>query len=349
MALSADAQALLELLLARGQTYADIGSLLERSESEVRQRARAALTELGGTDPDRNVALTDWILGQADPIDRADAARHVREDAADHELAASLISSLRELAPGAEFPKLPGEPSQGRFRRRGIRADADVTPPVPAAPKPPRGRHSFTSLDPRQTRLMFALGGAAILLVLVVLAIAGVFEGEEDSPSEPVASTTSTTADSSANGTQVTENTASIPLEPVGGGDASGAVTLGLTSGQQGFVELEAENLQPAPNGSTYYVWFMQDETTGYPYQPLAVEGSQTTSERFVLPNEALSVVLSARSIDVWISPLDELRKRIPQALADSTVVEIPGERVLSAPVQRAVEAAQGGGAEGDG
>ena len=36
---------------------------------------RGALTALGGVDPDRNVGITDYLLGQADPIGRADAVR----------------------------------------------------------------------------------------------------------------------------------------------------------------------------------------------------------------------------------------------------------------------------------
>ena len=50
----------------------------------MRARARAALTELVGADPDRNVGLTDYLLGQADPIGRADASRHLRERPDDH-------------------------------------------------------------------------------------------------------------------------------------------------------------------------------------------------------------------------------------------------------------------------
>ena len=72
MALAPDQQAMLQLVLERGQSYADLASVLGVDEAEVRSRARAALTELAGADPDRNVGLTDYLLGQADPIGRAD-------------------------------------------------------------------------------------------------------------------------------------------------------------------------------------------------------------------------------------------------------------------------------------
>ena len=49
--LTADQQAMLQLLLERGQSYADLASVLGVDEAEVRSRARAALTELGRRRP----------------------------------------------------------------------------------------------------------------------------------------------------------------------------------------------------------------------------------------------------------------------------------------------------------
>ncbi len=140
MALSPDQRAMLELLLGRGQTYSDLASLLDVPEPEVRARARAALTELAGADPDRNVGLTDYLLGQADPIGRADAARHLKEDPADHRLASGLAASLQLIVPTAQLPKLPAEPGGGGFLRRG--ASEPAPPPADeaeaaAAPSPP--------------------------------------------------------------------------------------------------------------------------------------------------------------------------------------------------------------------
>ena len=108
MAISADQQATLQLLLERGQSYGDLATLLGQDEAEVRARARGALTELGGADPDRSVGLTDYLLGQADPIGRADVSRHLREDPADHQLATELAEALRAMFPAAELPRASG-------------------------------------------------------------------------------------------------------------------------------------------------------------------------------------------------------------------------------------------------
>src|SRR5215207_8486316 len=110
MPLTPDQRAMLQLLLERDQGYAELATLLGVAESEVSARARATLAELGGADPDRNVGLTDYLLGQADPIGRADASRHLRADADDRALAATLVERLRELYPDAQLPRLPGEP-----------------------------------------------------------------------------------------------------------------------------------------------------------------------------------------------------------------------------------------------
>ena len=118
MAVTPDQQATLQLLLERGQSYADLARLLGQDEADVRARARAALTEIGGADPDRNVGLTDYLLGQADPIGRADASRHLRDDPADHQLATELCETLRAMYPAAELPRLPGEPRGSRRRSR---------------------------------------------------------------------------------------------------------------------------------------------------------------------------------------------------------------------------------------
>ena len=120
---------MLQLLLERGQSYADLASLLGVDEAEVRARARATLTELTGTDPDRHVGLTDYLLGQADPIGRADAVRHLKDDPADLELATEVAQKIRLIAPAAELPRLPGEERRPRPRR--ARGTASSRLPVP--------------------------------------------------------------------------------------------------------------------------------------------------------------------------------------------------------------------------
>ncbi len=105
---------MLQLLLERGQSYEDIAGLLGGSRDDVRKRARSALEELGGSDPDREVGLTDYLLGQADPIGRADAVRHLQSDPEALALAEELTAKLRLLAPDADLPDLPQPKKRSR-------------------------------------------------------------------------------------------------------------------------------------------------------------------------------------------------------------------------------------------
>src|SRR3954466_11920612 len=121
---------MLQLLLEGGQGYDDIGSLLGIGPDEVRSRARSALTEIGGADPDAQVGLTDYLLGQADPIGRADAIRHLQNDPEANARAERRAQTLRLRAPRAQLPDIP-EPRGGR------RGAAPPPPERPVAPAPP--------------------------------------------------------------------------------------------------------------------------------------------------------------------------------------------------------------------
>src|SRR5215213_9088917 len=211
--LTADQKAMLQLLLERGQSYDDLASILGVEPGEVRARARTALKELAGADPDRNVALTDYVLGQADPIDRADAVRHLKDDPRDLELVTELAQKLRLVAPEAELPRLPGEERQPRPRvARRERGPKPLRKLMPSSrgratetgePRPPR-----TTLSRRQTQGIVVAACAAVLVAVGALAIAGVFSsGSADS-----ATTTSTTA---ANPDQVGGNVQGYPLTPI--------------------------------------------------------------------------------------------------------------------------------------
>ncbi len=211
MPLSADQKAMLQLLLERGQGYDDLASILGVAPEEVRARARAALEELAGVDPDRNVALTDYMLGQADPIDRADAVRHLKDDPEDLELVSELAQKLRLVAPEAELPRLPGEERQPRARR----ATRERMPGPLRRLRPARAgtaetgesRAPRTSLTRRQSQGIVVAACAAVLVAVGALAIAGVFGG--DSADSATTASTTTSANNVSGGVQ------GYPLTPV--------------------------------------------------------------------------------------------------------------------------------------
>jgi hypothetical protein len=344
MSLSADQRAMLELLLERGQSYEDLSSLLGISSSEVRSKARWALAELGGADPDRNVGLTDYLLGQADPIGRADAVRHLRNDAADRELAERLVDALGEVAPGAEMPSLPGEgrtaPHMRAQRRR---------PGATGAPAPPK-----SAAEAARTRLMLGLGSAAAVLLVVVLAVAGVFSGGGDSSTASTTTGTTSTGTSTAppTGTVPGSTITPIPLNAVGGGPGSGAATFGLATGDQPFLDIHVDNLPPAPTGQVYAAWLVTNTKTrdGYPLAPLVpYPQSGPYHDTFTIPSLAIPLVQKIESVDITVAPANDLKNLI-QGVIDAAsknpknaklVLPVLGNTVLRGVVPR------GGGTSG--
>lgn len=345
MALSPDQRAMLELLLGREQSYDDLASLLDVPETEVRARARAALTELAGSDPDRNVGLTDYLLGQADPIGRADAARHLKEDPDDHRLASGLSASLQMLVPAAQLPKLPAEPGGGRFRRRGAGEPApapaaeraDAAPPLPGTARDSSVSDRLSDRSLSQTRLMVALASGAVILIAVVLAVTGAFGGGEDADSTAATSTTAATGD---------EEIQQIPLNAAKGSDAAGTATFGIAAGSQPFVDLEISNLEPAPQGKAYVLWLLLSDTQGHPLQPFQANQDGTFSDR--IPIQSFLTELAARTqiVDVSLSEQAPLLKEVNDAVGSdqpTAVIRYTGESILRGAVP------QGGAAGGAG
>ncbi len=335
MAVTPDQQATLQLLLERGQSYADLARLLGQDEADVRARARAALTELGGADPDRNVGLTDYLLGQADPIGRADASRHLRDDPADHRLATELCETLRAMYPAAELPRLPGEPRGSRRRSRPA--------PAPDDGGGDQGAPRRSGLSGAQTRTMVIAASAGVLLLAIVLAVAGAFGGGGDETTSAATSADASTA--AASGDQEIQR---VALKPVDGGDAKGDAVFGLATGDQPFVEVTIDGLDPAPSGQTYVVWLMVDDKQGYPLSPITVAGDGSFQNRFSIPSAVLPLVARVQFVDVSIAPVDTVRKVVRDAIkATKLVLEEPGELILRGEIPKS--ATQAGGGSGGG
>jgi hypothetical protein len=337
--LTADQQALLALVLERGQSYADISGLLGVSEDEVRARARATLTKIGGADPDRSVGLTDYLLGQADPIGRADAVRHLRDDADDYRLAERILDELAELAPGAELPKLPGEPRTAPH----LRAARRRRPQEPEGEGAPR-----TSLSLRQTRMIVALLSGAVILAVVIAAIAGAFSGGSSSsttasvPSTSTSATTTTpaggTTTSPANpGGGSSQELTPVTLKGVGGQPGKGVATFGLASANTPFLDVRTVGLTPAPKGDVYSLWLAINpaKRQAYPVAPLL-----QPHNRFNIPSVILPSLPSMKSVDVVISSASSLRKEIKGVLSakkPKLILREPGSIALRGAISKKI------------
>jgi hypothetical protein len=337
---------MLQLLLERRQSYEDIGSLLGLTTEEVRARARAALTEIAGEDPDAQVGLTDYLLGQADPIGRADAARHLQNDEAAHNLARKLVSQLQVLAPDAQLPDLPAS----RGRRKGPEPEPrpepelDVAPPGGKGPggeaaTPAAARGRFAGLRDRQMQVIVALIAATVLVVAVVLAVSGVFD--------------SGSSDSSASKSPANTDEVPLKLTAPKGGTAKGAAVFSNTGGQtqQIALRIAATGLKPSPKdqSQTYTIWLYVDPKNAYPLAPATVgaDGKLTATRPlpalFTATQAGLQVLARFRSVRVSLTPTRELAAVIAAAVKNQEpLVPYLGTTILQGQIPGSVGGATG-------
>ena len=218
-------------------------------EAEVRARARAALTELGGADPDRNVGLTDYLLGQADPIGRADASRHLREDPDDH--AARGRAAQRGAA--GDVPGRRAAPAAGRAPRRGRAATRRAPRRSRRAPAAAR-KSPLAGLSDSQTRLIAVVGGAA-----ACSCSSSCSRSPASSAAATMHSAAATDDHDHRRGGRRGEIQRVAAAPPSAAATRSGEAVFGLATGDQPFVDVSIDGLDPAPNDQTYVVWLMLD------------------------------------------------------------------------------------------
>ncbi|MEZ5073702.1 MAG: hypothetical protein R2691_02570 [Solirubrobacterales bacterium] len=332
MGLQGDQRALLQLLCERGQSYEDIAGLLGGAPDDVHERARAALAEVGGADPDAEVGLTDYLLGQADPIGRADAIRHLQSDPAALDLARRIQAALAEIAPEARQPTLP-EP-RGKRRKAALPDRSEA----PAAGVEPAGAEADAAVR-RRRALLAGLVALGVVLVFAILAAAGTFSGS-DSGSD---GTTATTA------TDVERNITTVPLKPVGGSGVAGKTVFGLVSDpQQLYVDVDVQGLDPnLERGKSYLVWLMVGDSAGYPIDRLEADPNGGFSGRLAVPTPIAVVVGNqARSVRISATPVGRLQSEIEQATEQKVpILPFTGKELASGEIPLV----KGGGSSGQG
>ncbi len=325
MALSDDQRAMLQLLLEGGQSYADIGALLGVDAGEVRSRARTALTEVGGADPDANVGLTDYLLGQADPIGRADVARQLQRDPASLELANKLAAQMRVVAPKAQLPDLP--------TASGMPAPtAPVGGPGEAAAKATGGARSVLErigdgvrgLGSRERRLPVALAAAGLLTLIVVLIVTGVFGGDDGGDS--------------GGGEQAgspEEDLTIVELEPQNGSSASGQVVFARVQDQP-VLQVNLAGLEPTAKGQNYIVWLTSSDQVAFPvgFQEADQQGNVTGPAP--IPSQLTPLLPQFTAVNVTLASVAEVKAAIKKAAKmNPPIPALVGQSVLRGDIPR--------------
>jgi hypothetical protein len=339
MAISDDQRAMLQLLLQRGQSYADISSLLGLDVDGVRSRARSALTEIGGEDPDGDVSLTDYLLGQADPIGRADAARHLQSDAHARELAERLSTQLRVLAPGAELPEIPGGDGRAKAKPRAEKPKPATTATQvadddsePASPKEPRNSplSGFGSTLTRGQRQLFGgLFAGGILLVFLILLIAGVFSGGGGGSDAATTSTTASNGSSSQASNTNASNLTRAVLTSQNGSKAEGVAVFAQVKNTP-VLQVNVTGLSPTKAGSAYVIWLYGGRTRAFPLVRQPVKGNGQLRGAAPVPTQLIQALQQGlfNSIDVSLATDKQVTAALQKARKGQSLPAYAGTSV---------------------
>ena len=247
-ALAPDQRAVVQLILQRDRSYAQIAELLKISEDAVRARAHAGLSALAPEvelPADKIAQISDFLLGQQNGKPRQATRTLLREDDASRTWAETVRESLTDVG---EVPELPASEATA--------VEEEPAKPAPR-PRPLReGRRPVAATEPApaasSSRLGGALliGGAVLAIVIVVLALF-VFKGDDKNDSPKAAAAASATATPTATPQQVGQ----IALKGVNGSKGAGVMTLYAAQGQLAFT-LQGTNVPKNKSNEAYAVWF---------------------------------------------------------------------------------------------
>src|SRR3954447_11292101 len=134
--LPADQRAILELVVGRGQSYAELSTMLGMTPARVRELARDALGDLAPAtarrvDPDWRGQVADYLLGQQTGPEATATRGHLKRSEPARAWAFSLLDSLGHLYPDGKLPEIPEADASAAAPAQ------EKATPAAAAPSPP--------------------------------------------------------------------------------------------------------------------------------------------------------------------------------------------------------------------
>ena len=277
MPLSEADKALLQLFLEGGLDYQGAASVLSRSPEEVSDGARAALSRISGQSGTLPPSISDWLLGQADPIATADAVTILARDEAARRQAVVTSSALKLIFPGARIPDIPTTPqapSSEEVSAPPVAPGAGLppTPPPPnlestvsrsadptelqsvqaetKAPVSSRFAERLENLSSRTRRrpALVAIGSAAVLLGVIALAVI-LLGGSEKKGS----------------GASAKGSVTLVPLSPTSAGGRGEGRAVILSSKKAAIVQANMAGLTPTSGAENYVLWLYRSPDQAYP------------------------------------------------------------------------------------
>jgi hypothetical protein len=329
VALGDESRALLQLLLARGKDYGQIATLLGIEPEEVRSRAERAIGELeeggGALEP----IVIDYLLGQADPIGRAEAVRELSDNPEESDRFAQVKDQLDLLFPGADIPTPPRSSGSGQAvpKKR-----AKIPPPpawgsvAPQSSQEAEGTNAgrFGGMDAKSRTILAALvaavGLAAIVVVVILLGGGGAEQNVVEEPPPP------TTA----------------VLRPAGGGEGRGEVEFGF-AGSRFAANVSLSSLEPNPDEEGYALW-LEGPAGSFPFDSARVGPEGTIAGQSEISQAIICFIAADLFTEVKVSRVGDaelteaLRRAVDRNVRQADFPDYVGETVLSGPISMPLE-----------
>lgn len=251
--LAPDRRAIIELVVGRSQTYAQIAEALGLSEDTVRSHARDSLADLAPrtaerVDADWRGQVADYLLGQQVGPEATATRGHLRSSEPARAWALSVLDSLADLYPADAVVEIPEPGSRERGRR-------EPSAPLHPAAAPSSESAAATRVRPvgaeglaylRRRRMLGAL--AALAVVVVIAIVVNALSGDEGSGSSAAQGDTV-----GAGSDQPVVPVGLLELKPEKGEKGEGLATLLDQEGQPGL--LVQATLDPSSQDDAYEVW----------------------------------------------------------------------------------------------
>jgi hypothetical protein len=180
---------------------------------------------------------------------------------------------------------------------------------------------------PKDRRRLVELVGGAVVVILVLLFATGAIDlGGDDSDSGSETTTAQEAANTGANGS--TKLTQAV-LEPVDGGDAKGLAVFGRSKGAV-LLLLQAEGLEPSSKGQAYAVSVSRSPDERIPIAVTRVPQSGTIEGQFPVPSEALGLLANGfDQMEISLVANAALKAALAEAGKERKAPDYGGEDVL--------------------
>ena len=286
MALSGDQEALLTLLLVRGKSPDEIAGILETDRSDVEARIVDAIESVSPGEPSLPTPVALSLVGQADPIARADSASALAADPELAERAEKIRSVIKSRFHAAEGEGRSAKSRHGTPDRKPESASGDTVPETspnqgavetPGPVTPATGREAAApvstrrQLTPGNRRLLSILISAAGLVAVIAAVVLLAGGGDDDQPTDV--------------------GPTEARLSPAAGQTGRGSVEFGF-AGTNFAANISLAGLEENRPGQSYALW-LDGPVGAFPVERVKVGQQGSVAGQAVL-NEAIICFIAA-------------------------------------------------------